>query len=140
MNNKDIARRLVALAETLASEEPRKRVAKKLSYRDIFKLAKKVSGGYGFWGHHNLLDHLDRDDLIRAWVDALRSKGYEDIDIILYGDWRDGRHIADYIGEDTDYAEFKDIVKKNARNPRQVAQGREDYDADIIEMLENATR
>jgi hypothetical protein len=87
----------------------------KLGYSEIWGWGNKISGGHGFWGSYQLLDADNPKDMVRAWVDALRELGYSDVDVILYGDWNDGRHIADSIVKGTKYDQFKAYVMKNAQ-------------------------
>lgn len=96
-------------------------VSQKMDYSEIWRWGNKISGGWGFWGSYELLNHSNPKEMVKAWVDALRDAGYEDIDIIFYGDWRDGRHIADNITPDMSYATFKAIVGKYAADPKTVA-------------------
>ena len=91
-----------------------------LSYDTIWYLGNRISGGAGFWGSFDMMKNKNPKEMIKAWVDGLRELGYSDTDIVLYGDWTDGRHIADYIESDTTYDEFKKIVKENARDPKEV--------------------
>ena len=86
----------------------------KLEYSEIWKLGNKMSGGHGFWGSYQLLDADNPKEMVRAWADALRELGYSELDIIFYGDWRDGRHIADNIVKGMTYDQFKKIVLDQA--------------------------
>ena len=134
VNKRMIAQELVAVAKELTA-------ARRLSYRKILNLGKKISGGMGFWGRFKRgywSGHPDPDILVEAWVDALRSKGYEDADIILYGDWSDGRHISDYVENDTDYAEFKKIVRNNSRSAADVKNSRNEYSEEKLDVLRRA--
>lgn len=75
-------------------------------------------------------------DIVRAWVDGLREKGYSDADIIAYGDWTDGRHMADNLEGMKSYSEMKKYVKKEARDPKEVRKKNEEAyfnrDDDVI--------
>jgi hypothetical protein len=101
----------------------------KLEYSEIWKLGNRMSGGYGFWGSSQLLDANNPKEMVKAWVDALRELGYSDLDIILYGDWKDGRHIADNITSSTTYEQFKQIVRDQADKDVEKVAGvnKEDY-------------
>ena len=81
-------------------------------YNEIWDKGLATGGGYGFWGHEILRGPKARVAL-KAWVDGLRSEGYNNRDIVSYGDSRDGRHIADEM-YGHGYAGMKKIVKKNA--------------------------
>jgi hypothetical protein len=83
-------------------------------YEKIWRAGQEISGGFGFWGHYALKSSWYMQELVRAWVDALTELGYTDYDIVFYGDWTDGRHIADQIEPNTRYAAFKKEVAKNA--------------------------
>ena len=118
----------------------------KLDTFGLFEKAQEISGGYGFWGH-SLLDpepysaeELAEDpegaswrelgepeEYVEAWVNALRSLGWPDADIIFYGDWKDGRHIADAgVGQTPE--QFEATVKKDARPLTEVqAENEEQY-------------
>lgn len=91
-----------------------------MTWQEIWEIGKAISEGWGFWGSSDLNNAPNRDDMIRAWVDALREKGYSDMDIVFYGDWRDGRHIADMISSSSTYDNFKADVIRNARSPEEV--------------------
>ncbi|MCK4526022.1 hypothetical protein KAW18_01520 [candidate division WOR-3 bacterium] len=66
----------------------------RLSEKEIISLGKAISGGVGFWGHE--VRKGKRKKMAEgAWIKALREKGLTDVDIALYGDWSDGRHIGD---------------------------------------------
>ena len=86
----------------------------KLEYSEIWSWGNKVSGGWGLWGASELLNADNPKDMVRAWVDALRELGYADLDIILYGDWKIARHIANTIMPGTTYDIFKARVLKDA--------------------------
>jgi hypothetical protein len=66
-------------------------------------------------------------DALRAWVDGLQELGYPDNDIVFYGDWSDGRHIADNMKGT--YAQMKAHVKENARPLDYVHKENEKYRA-----------
>ena len=87
----------------------------KNTWSDIWYAGSKTSGGFGFWGH-SVLHHTDAHKAVRAWVEALREEGWTDEDIVLYGDWTDGRHIADDMepAKQT-LAQMKSYIKENAR-------------------------
>lgn len=94
-------------------------------YEVIWKTGIRISGGMGFWGSSELLGAENPATLVRAWVDGLTSLGYSQPDIAMYGDWTDGRHIADQAqglteSEDEGYAEFLAIVKRSARRHGEV--------------------
>jgi hypothetical protein len=86
----------------------------KLEYSEIWHWGNKISGGWGLWGASELLNADNPKDMVRAWVDALRELGYSDVDIILYGDWKIARHIADTIVPGITYDKFKAQVLKDA--------------------------
>ena len=66
----------------------------RLSEKEIVSLGKAISGGFGFWGH--VIRKGKRKKMAEgAWIKALRERGLSDVDIALYGDWTDGRHIGD---------------------------------------------
>ena len=90
------------------------------SVETIWWIGNRISGGFGFWGSSELHRHRNPKTMVKAWVDALREKGYSDELIIEYGDWSDGRHIADNMTSNMKYDEFKEIVLTNARNPEDV--------------------
>jgi hypothetical protein len=81
----------------------------------IFEQGQDVSGGWGFWRSRNLLNNVSPMTMVRAWVDGLREMGLSDCDIVFYGDWTDGRHIADNIRRTTTYGDFKKDVKESAK-------------------------
>lgn len=112
------------------------------SYEAIFNAGRAITGGFGFWGHSSLRDRFaGPKEMVKAWVDGLREHGLDDIDIVFYGDWSDGRHIADNIGPDTTYAQFKRAVKKEARSPVAIFKGnRENYAATQPKRWELAER
>lgn len=108
----------------------------KLEYSGIWKLGNKISGGHGFWGSYQLLDADNPKDMVRAWVDALRELGYSEPDIILYGDWTDGRHIADQITTGTTYDTFKKTVSRQAnKDIEHVQTENEKTNRDKLRML-----
>jgi hypothetical protein len=90
-------------------------------YEKIWRAGQGISGGFGFWSHYALKSSWYMQELVRAWVDALTELGYTDYDIVFYGDWTDGRHIADAIEPNTRYAAFKKEVKRSARHVHDVA-------------------
>ncbi|HEY1199147.1 MAG TPA: hypothetical protein VGG32_10580 [Thermoplasmata archaeon] len=90
------------------------------SYGDLWNLGNRISGGFGFWRSSELFNHPHPEVMVKAWFDALREKGYSPEDAVLYGDWSDGRHIADNLTPTTTYAEFKAMVKRNARSVEEV--------------------
>lgn len=80
----------------------------------IIELGEKFSGGFGYWSHE-IREGDEREQSDRAFITALREKGYEDIDIVFYGDWRDARHIADGMMGKT-YRQMKKLVKDWSRD------------------------
>lgn len=69
----------------------------------IPEFSDKISGGWGFWGHGNRNKINEK-----AWIIALHILGYDPVDILFYGDWRDGRHIADNL----DSYNFKNLNER----------------------------
>lgn len=127
----------ISIKEIVPVEKEKPQV--KASYSEIWKAGKAISGGFGFWGSYELKASKYKKELVRAWVDALRSKGYSDEDIVGYGDWTDGRHIADEIDpKTTDYSEFKRIVSKNARDVAEVHNENKNYGDKIKNALSGA--
>ena len=78
-----------------------------LSDKEIISLGEKISNGYGFWGHVIRQGNYGRV-ADSAWITALRHNKFSDTDIACYGDWRDGRHIANYMSE---YENEFDMIK-----------------------------
>jgi len=87
---------------------------KRISYRKIWEIGQEISNGSGFWGNLNRFYNVKK--IVKAWVDGLREKGLSDIDIILYGDWKDGRHISDNFTNETGYIEAKNFIKSIDRD------------------------
>ncbi len=86
----------------------------KNTWDDIWFAGSKVSGGFGFWGH-GVLHGTGAHKAARAWTEGLRELGWKDEDIVLFGDWTDGRHIADNMEPDKQtISQMKAHVKKNA--------------------------
>ena len=99
----------------------------RLSEKEIVSLGKAISGGFGFWGHE--VRRGKRKKMAEgAWIKALRERGLSDVDIALYGDWTDGRHIGDgltwdeyntkkkmidYVKDQTKYRTITAIKHKN---------------------------
>lgn len=94
---------------------------------NIWQAGNRISNGYGFWGSTELYQNKNPKMMVAAWVNALKAKGYDIEDIILYGDWTDGRHIADEIQPNTTYQEFYKIVSKSARHVEEVREGNSGY-------------
>ena len=88
---------------------------KRIPSSKVVSLGKKISGGWGYWGHEVRKENaLRRKAVDKAFINTLREIGYDDIDIIFYGDWKDGRHIGDALmGADT-YTQMKGAIKHNA--------------------------
>lgn len=105
------------------------------NFEEIWAAARRVSGGFGFWGSSSLYRNRNPRSMVRAWVDGLREKGYSDADIVLYGDWTDGRHIADQIEPGTTYEQFKAEVKRSARSAAEVAKENRNYPAEVWEKM-----
>jgi hypothetical protein len=93
-------------------------VKNKLSTRDFLKAGRYISGGFGFWAHSALATNPELAD---AWIEALRQKGYSDLEIVLYGDFKDGRMIGDELEPD-DMTKEKaiQIIKKRSISPKEV--------------------
>lgn len=70
------------------------RMFKEASDMQIQDLGRKLSGGFGLWGH-SIMSGKYALPALKAWVAGLRKKGYDDLTIAIYGDFTDGRHIAD---------------------------------------------
>jgi hypothetical protein len=104
----------------------------KLDIKTIWWIGRSISGGHGFWGSRELFLHKDPSLMVKAWVDALREKGYSDKDIIFYGDWIDGRKIADEISDDMTYADFYEIVLQRAEDKNMVRKKNAEFYADEI--------
>jgi len=84
------------------------------SYANIWNAGKAISGGFGLWGHW-VMQSPNATIALHVWVDALREKGYPDRDIVLYGDWTDGRHLADGLDHMKSYDEMKQHILKWSR-------------------------
>jgi|GEM_PF-6875015 len=80
---------------------------------EIWQAGIKISGGHGFWMSSSLWHHRNPKEMVKAWVDGCSRYNLCDLDIVLYGDWTDGRHIADNIDHDYKYSE---LVKHVAAN------------------------
>jgi hypothetical protein len=63
-------------------------------WQQIWRAGSKVSGGFGLWSHEIMFTD-DAPTVARVWTETLTALGYSPVDIVLYGDWRDGRHMAD---------------------------------------------
>ena len=63
-------------------------------WQQIWRAGSKVSGGFGLWSHEIMFTD-DAPTVARVWTETLMDLGYSPVDIVLYGDWRDGRHMAD---------------------------------------------
>lgn len=63
-------------------------------WQQIWRAGSKVSGGFGLWSHEIMFTE-DAPTVARVWTETLTALGYSPVDIVLYGDWRDGRHMAD---------------------------------------------
>lgn len=87
----------------------------KLNKSEIVSLGKAISGGFGFW-EHSVRRGKKKEKVDRAWIKALRGRGLSDVDIALFGDWSDGRHIGDGLTWDELDTEKKmvDYIKKNS--------------------------
>lgn len=82
------------------------------SVGEIWAAAIKISSGYGFWGSVELYESHKPKVLVTLFIEELRKKGYQDFEIVLFGDSKSGRHIANQImGIDT-IDQFVKIVKK----------------------------
>jgi hypothetical protein len=83
---------------------------------EIWLAGQKITGGHGFWGSTELYHHKNPKDMVGAWTAGCGRAGLCDIDIVLYGDWTDGRHLADSIEYDTSPSEFADRVERAAKD------------------------
>jgi len=93
-------------------------VKNKLSTKEFLRAGRYISGGFGFWGHSALATNPELAD---AWIEALRQKGYSDLAIVLFGDFRDARHIGDMLEDENMTKEQAiQIIKKQAINPKEV--------------------
>ena len=63
-------------------------------WQQVWRAGSKVSGGFGLWSHEIMFTE-DAPTVARVWTETLTALGYSPVDIVLYGDWRDGRHMAD---------------------------------------------
>lgn len=63
-------------------------------WQQVWRAGSKVSGGFGLWSHEIMFTD-DAPTVARVWTETLTDLGYSPVDIVLYGDWRDGRHMAD---------------------------------------------
>tara|TARA_R110002051_G_scaffold296274_2_gene362329 strand:- start:703 stop:1104 length:402 start_codon:yes stop_codon:yes gene_type:complete len=63
-------------------------------WQQIWRAGSKVSSGFGLWSHEIMFTE-DAPTVARVWTETLTALGYSPVDIVLYGDWRDGRHMAD---------------------------------------------
>lgn len=93
----------------------------------LWGLGKRISGGFGFWKSYELERHRNPILMVQAWLDALADAGFSTEDAVLYGDWPDGRHMADRIERDTPYHEFYMTVREGRRDLFEVRKENESY-------------
>ena len=64
-------------------------------YGSLWKAGQGISGGFGFWGSSSLYSLSNPKPYVKAFIDGGLDAGLSPMDAVLYGDWTDGRHIAD---------------------------------------------
>jgi len=63
-------------------------------WQQVWRAGNRISSGFGLWSHSVMFTE-DAPTVVRVWTETLTTLGYSPVDVVLYGDWRDGRHIAD---------------------------------------------
>lgn len=63
-------------------------------WQQVWRAGNKISSGFGLWSHEIMFTE-DAPTVARVWTETLTALGYNPVDVVLYGDWRDGRHMAD---------------------------------------------
>lgn len=83
----------------------------KLNKEEILKIGDFLSG-VGFWKSvfREKADNKLQKKAENAWIEYLREKGFSDIDIALFGDWRYGRDYSDKLV--VEEAETKEEMKE----------------------------
>ena len=83
-------------------------------WQQVWRAGSRISSGFGLWGH-SIMFTEDAPTVVRIWTEALTALGYSPVDIVLYGDWRDGRHMADgmwdILGETNQLQSLRDGLK-----------------------------
>lgn len=101
----------------------------------IPEFSSKITGGWGFWGHGNRNKTNER-----VWIIALSILKYDPVDILFYGDWRDGRHIADNLDCYKTLDEKIIHVFENARpDPLEVKKENSEYYPNYWKIAEELT-
>jgi len=80
-------------------------------WQQVWQAGSKTSGGFGLWSHEIMFTN-DAPTVARIWTETLTALGYNPIDIVLYGDWRDGRHMADEMLVMADCPEKSRVVNR----------------------------
>jgi len=102
-------------------------------------LAEDISGGWGLWGHEFMERRSCQLKATKAWVTKLRAAGMADVDILFYGDWKDGRHTADAFEARDSIAKLMDkIHPRNADEVRRENESNYDLYEEMKEKLAKA--
>lgn len=84
-------------------------------YGGLWKAGNRAGGGMGFWGSSALYAQPNPKEYVKAFIDGALDGGLSPTDAVLYGDWTDGRHLADQIRSSTT-EHFRARVRESVRS------------------------
>jgi len=78
----------------------------------LYVTAKMNLEGFGFWGTIENIDPYDFHKYVEHFVKTMKNRGYNDLEILMWGNTKFGRHLVDELSSKPTIEHFDKLIEK----------------------------